>query len=81
MIIQMSLLFYLMLTKILNDLLFNLYFLFFVQTLPAVVQRRLKALKNLQLETTKVEAEFFKEVHALECKYQAKYLPFFEKVK
>ena len=27
-----------------------------------------------------MEAEFFKEVHALECKYQAKYLPFFEKV-
>jgi len=50
------------------------------QTLPAVVQRRIKALKNLQLETTKVEAEFFKEVHALECKYQSRYQPFFEKV-
>jgi len=51
----------------------------YIKTLPAVVQRRLKALKNLQLETTKVEAEFFKEVHALECKYQAKYQPFFDK--
>lgn len=51
----------------------------YIKTLPAVVQRRLKALKNLQLETTKIEAEFFKEVHALECKYQAKYLPSFEK--
>ena len=44
------------------------------------MKRRLKALKNLQLETTKVEAEFFKEVHALECKYQARYQPFYEKV-
>ena len=51
-----------------------------VQSLPAAVQRRIKALKNLQLETTKIEAEFFKEVHVLECKYQAKYQPFFEKV-
>lgn len=51
----------------------------YIKTLPAVVQRRIKALKNLQLETTKIEAEFFKEVHALECKYQSKYQPFFEK--
>jgi nucleosome assembly protein 1-like 1 len=51
----------------------------YIQTLPASVKRRLKALKNLQLETTKVEAEFFKEVHALECKYQARYQPFYEK--
>jgi len=51
----------------------------YVKTLPAVVQRRIKALKNIQLETTNVEAEFFKEVHALECKYQARYEPLFEK--
>lgn len=51
----------------------------YVKTLPAVVQRRLKALKKLQLETTKIEAEFFKEVHDLECKYQSRYNPFFEK--
>jgi len=51
----------------------------YIQMLPASVKRRLKALKNLQLETTKVEAEFFKEVHALECKYQARYQPFYEK--
>ena len=43
------------------------------------MKRRLKALKKLQLETTKVEAEFFKEVHALECKYQPRYQPFYEK--
>jgi len=51
----------------------------YIESLPAVVKRRLKALKKLQLETTKVEAEFFKEVHALECKYQASYQPFYEK--
>ena len=49
------------------------------QTLPAVVQKRIKALKNIQLEITNVESEFFKEVHALECKYQSSYEPLFEK--
>lgn len=51
----------------------------YVKTLPAAVQRRIKALKKIQLDTTNVEAEFFKEVHALECKYQALYEPLFEK--
>lgn len=51
----------------------------YVKTLPAVVQRRIKALKNIQLEITNVESEFFKEVHALECKYQSSYEPLFEK--
>ncbi|XP_057366273.1 nucleosome assembly protein 1-like 1-B [Daphnia carinata] len=51
----------------------------YIKSLPAAVQRRIKALKNLQLETTKIEAEFFKEVHVLECKYQEKYQSFFEK--
>merc|ERR1712071_132250 len=51
----------------------------YVKTLPAVVQKRIKALKNIQLEITNVESEFFKEVHALECKYQSSYEPLFEK--
>lgn len=51
----------------------------YIQTLPASVKRRIKALKKIQLETVKVEADFFKEVHALECKYQARYLPLYEK--
>ncbi|XP_046455255.1 nucleosome assembly protein 1-like 1-B [Daphnia pulex] len=51
----------------------------YIKSLPVAVQRRIKALKNLQLETTKIEAEFFKEVHVLECKYQTKYQSFFEK--
>lgn len=37
--------------------------------LPPAVKRRIKALKKIQLETTHIEAKFFKEVHDLECKY------------
>lgn len=48
--------------------------------LPPVVKRRIKALKKLQLETTNIEAKFFEEVHALECKYHKLYTPFYEKV-
>jgi len=51
-----------------------------VCSLPKSVQRRIKALKKLQFECTKLEAEFFSEVHALECKYVEKYAPIFEKV-
>lgn len=51
----------------------------YVKTLPAIVQRRIKALKKIQFDTTTIEAEFFKEVHALECKYQVRYEPLFEK--
>lgn len=48
--------------------------------LPAPVKRRIKALKRLQLETTNIEAKFFEEVHALECKYHKLYSPIYEKV-
>ncbi|CAH1996220.1 unnamed protein product [Acanthoscelides obtectus] len=47
--------------------------------LPPAVKRRIKALKRIQLECTKIEAEFYKEVHALECKYFKKYIPLYEK--
>ncbi|CAH0561013.1 unnamed protein product [Brassicogethes aeneus] len=50
-----------------------------IANLPTVVKRRLKALKNLQFENTKLEAEFFKEVHDLECKYHLLHTPLFEK--
>jgi nucleosome assembly protein 1-like 1 len=53
----------------------------YIASLPKVVKRRLKALKKLQLETTKIEAKFYEEVHALECKYAALYQPFHEKRK
>jgi nucleosome assembly protein 1-like 1 len=42
------------------------------------VKRRLKALKKSQLESLKVEAAFYEEVHKLECKYAELYKPHFE---
>jgi len=53
----------------------------YIQALPAPVKRRIKALKKLQLEATKIEAEFYKELHLLECKYHASYIPYHEKRK
>jgi nucleosome assembly protein 1-like 1 len=38
----------------------------------------LKALKKSQLESLKVEAAFYEEVHKLECKYAELYKPHFE---
>jgi len=51
----------------------------YIQSLPAPVKKRLKALKKLQLESTKIEAKFYEEVHQLECKYQKSYTPLYEK--
>lgn len=36
------------------------------QSLPVAVKRRVKALKKIQLQYTDLEADFYKEVHALE---------------
>jgi len=44
-----------------------------VKNLPAVAQKRIKAMKNLQLEFLKHECAFFEEVYQLERKYQEKY--------
>jgi nucleosome assembly protein 1-like 1 len=44
-----------------------------VKNLPAVAQKRVKALKNLQLEFLQHECTFFEEVYQLERKYQEKY--------
>lgn len=53
----------------------------YIQNLPKSVKRRIKALKKLQYETTKVEAEFYEELHKLECKFAEKYAPFYNKRK
>ncbi len=45
------------------------------------VKRRVRALKSLQYDFTKLEAEFYKEVQQLEAKYAAKYQPLFDKVR
>jgi len=51
----------------------------FVSSLPKPVQRRLRALKNLQKETFEVETKFFEELHELEAKYEQMFAPMFEK--
>lgn len=50
-----------------------------MQSLPASVKRRIKALKQLQLVTTNIEAKFYEEVHALECEYYKMCAPLYEK--
>jgi len=51
----------------------------YVASLPPPVRRRIKALKKLQLEATKIEAKFYEEVHQLECKYHELYTPIYNK--
>merc|ERR1719412_1841096 len=50
----------------------------YIASLPAPVKKRLKALKKIQLESTKIEAKFYEEVHKLECKYHEMYKPLYE---
>merc|ERR1712136_428521 len=47
--------------------------------LPKSIKRRIHALKNIQVETHKIEAKFYEEVHELERKYGALYQPLFDK--
>lgn len=51
----------------------------YYDSLPDVIKRRVKALKNLQVEKIKIEGEFFKEVHELEVKYNQRYEPLYKK--
>ena len=51
----------------------------YIQSLPKVVKRRLKALKKLQNEMIKIESKFYEEVHELECKYAEQYRPLYER--
>ncbi|XP_038104166.1 nucleosome assembly protein 1-like 4 [Culex quinquefasciatus] len=46
-----------------------------IKTLPENVQHRVNAFKQLQKKYLKLEAKFFEEVYALECKYQELYQP------
>merc|ERR1712062_897322 len=50
----------------------------YIASLPAPVKRRLKSLKRIQLESTKIEAKFYEEVHKLECKYHEMYKPLYD---
>ncbi|XP_076033735.1 nucleosome assembly protein 1-like 1 isoform X3 [Oratosquilla oratoria] len=51
----------------------------YITSLPKVVKRRIKALKKVQLEYTDLEAQFYREVHALELKYDAMHQKLYEK--
>ncbi|XP_072747439.1 nucleosome assembly protein 1-like 1 isoform X2 [Anoplolepis gracilipes] len=50
-----------------------------MQSQPIPVKRRIKALKQLQLVTTNIEAKFYEEVHALECEYYKMCAPIYQK--
>merc|ERR1711978_302839 len=62
-----------------NPALFSIMNADYISSLPAPVKRRLKALKKIQLESTKIEAKFYEEVHKLECKYHELYQPLYQK--
>ncbi|XP_054551906.1 nucleosome assembly protein 1-like 1-A [Talpa occidentalis] len=49
------------------------------QHLPSVVKRRVHALKRLQAQCAKVEAQFYKDLYDLEKRYAAFYQPLFYK--
>ncbi|KAL0273386.1 UNVERIFIED_CONTAM: hypothetical protein PYX00_006064 [Menopon gallinae] len=49
------------------------------EALPAPVKKRIKALKKIQFESTKIESKFYDEVYALERKYHLLYVPQYEK--
>merc|ERR1712117_824811 len=61
-----------------NPALFSMLNRDYISSLPAPVKRRLKSLKKIQLESTKIEAKFYEEVHKLECKYHEMYKPLYE---
>jgi len=44
-----------------------------VSALPQIVKNRVKALKKLQFETVEAEEAYYKEIHALDLKYQTQY--------
>ncbi|XP_063960595.1 nucleosome assembly protein 1-like 1 isoform X2 [Lytechinus pictus] len=51
----------------------------YIESLPKVVKRRIKALKNIQVKHTEYEVKFYEEVHALECKYAKLYDSLYDK--
>lgn len=51
----------------------------YYDTLPAPVKRRVKALKKLQVEILSIEAEMYRETHAVECRYASRYDSLFKK--
>lgn len=52
-----------------------------IKALPGNVQHKINALKHLQKKYLNLEAKFFEEVYALECKYQELYQPLVDRRK
>lgn len=53
----------------------------FLFSLPLPIKRRVRALKNLQVDIYKLEAQFYEEIQQLEAKYQELYQPLLDKVR
>lgn len=51
----------------------------YIESLPEVVQRRVRALKGLQLETLNILSKFYLEVHELEQRYHKQYTALFDR--
>jgi nucleosome assembly protein 1-like 1 len=51
----------------------------YIDSLPAIVKQRVDGLKGLQIEHTKLEAEFQKEILELEKRFAEKYRPIYER--
>ncbi|EPQ29363.1 uncharacterized protein PFL1_03118 [Pseudozyma flocculosa PF-1] len=51
----------------------------YIESLPSHIRRRVEGLKGVQVEHTKIEAEFQKEILELEKKYAEKYRPLYER--
>lgn len=52
----------------------------YLEGLPKPVQRRIKALKNNQVEIVKVDAEFHRQVCALQASFEKRYQEVYDKV-
>lgn len=50
----------------------------YLQNLSKPVKQRIKALKKLQFETSKIEADFYRELHQIECNFAQRYSKFYE---
>ena len=53
----------------------------YLEGLPQAVQRRIKALKNNQVEIVKVDTEFHQQVCALQASFEKRYQEVYEKVR
>ncbi|PWN28515.1 NAP-domain-containing protein [Jaminaea rosea] len=51
----------------------------YIESLPDHIKRRVEGLKGLQVEHTKIETEFQKEILELEKKYATKYAPIYQR--